>query len=363
MCLSPYSRLFDSKHHLKVTSLLSHVQGAFKCLVTTDESSSMDEDTARYAGHLGELLVADTLPGVGQILAVQETAILFADGADAPLAIGLLGLRKENVEHLRGDTFGDRRFLLKRVQMVRPWHALREDQDAPLGVVLEASLVGELDVVAGREPGSGAVGKLDEELVADKGGGLFEAGVFLLLQLLLALGVVVSLGGGVVVAIDHAGDAEPAVLELLGETGGLDGLGVEHVHAVVVGVKRLDEVGVDFLVEDVQVGAAREPRHGGDDVLAKVHVDQAGGGELGRVAGERRGELALVVVEVPCVFIVRSAHVDDGVARLQHVGVARADEGGVGIRRQETEHGDGEGLIGVEVAAGGTGQCWACHHA
>lgn len=69
---------------------------------------------------------------------------------------------------------------------------------------------------------------------------------------------------------------------------------------------------------------------------------------MARVDG---GKFALVVVEASLVGIIGSAYIDDGVACLEDLGVAGADEGRVCVGGEQTEHGHGEGFVGVEVAA------------
>ena len=49
--------------------------------------------------------------------------------------------------------------------------------------------------------------------------------------------------------------------------------------------------------------------------------------------------------------VVYAAHIDDGVAFLQLGRVARADKRGGGICGEQAEEVDGQGLVGVEVAA------------
>lgn len=49
--------------------------------------------------------------------------------------------------------------------------------------------------------------------------------------------------------------------------------------------------------------------------------------------------------------VVYAAHVDDGVAFLQLGWVARANERGGGVCGEQAEEVDGQGLVGVEVAA------------
>jgi hypothetical protein len=160
-------------------------------------------------------------------------------------------------------------------------------------------------------------------------------------------------GGAVVEAADNAGNAEAAVLELLLDASLLDVLGREDVDAVIVGIEGLDEVGVDLLEEEVAVGALWQARHGRDDVLAEVEVDQAGRGKLGGVAGEDGVEAALVVVVALCVVIILATDIDDGVAFGKLGGVAGANELGVGVCGEVLQHGNSQRLVGVEVATAG----------
>lgn len=64
-------------------------------------------------------------------------------------------------------------------------------------------------------------------------------------------------------------------------------------------------------------------------------------------------EAALVVIVSVAGGIVFAADVDDGVAGGEERGVAGADEGRGGIAWEEAEEEDGEGFVGVEVAAVG----------
>lgn len=235
--------------------------------------------------------------------------------------------------------------------MVCPRHTVGEDKNAALGIVLKASFVCKLHSIASGKPGRGAVGKFDDELLTDEAGGPGKTGVLLLLQLILALVLILRLRVGVVVTVDYARNAEATVLKLLGEACSLDGLGVECIDAIVVGVECLDEVGVNLLVQNVQVSSGLEICHRGDDILAEVHVNETSRRKLSGVTGESGVELALMVVEVARVFIVYSADIDDSVAGLEDFGVAGAHERGVGVGREQTQHGDSKGLIGVEVTA------------
>lgn len=131
-----------------------------------------------------------------------------------------------------------------------------------------------------------------------------------------------------VVPVHDAGDAEAAVVEALGYAGGGKLGGRVDGDAVVVSVEGFDEVVVELLVEHVDVGACDvEAGLLCDDLFAEVHVNQAGGGEFGRVGREDGVEFALVVVEAEGLWVVFPADVDDGVAGCEDGGVARADEG------------------------------------
>ena len=197
------------------------------------------------------------------------------------------------------------------------------------------------------------VGQLEDELLADKARGLEEALVFLGLQLLLGLVRIGFLVEVEVVAVDDARDAEATVLEALLVASLLEGGVVVGRDAVVVGVKGLDYVVVQLLVENLGILAVEgEASLLRDDLLAKVLVDQAGGRELGRAAaGEELVELALVVVVAVLGVVVNAADVDDGVAGLEEGGVAGADQRAGGIAGEGAEQVDGKGLVGVEVAA------------
>lgn len=334
---------------LQLERLLCHGQCTIERLVATDETSGMDEDASRNARHLVQLLVADALPCVWQIFAVLKATILFADGTDAPLALGLV-FWEQYIQDLWGNALWNGDLFLETVEVVGPGHALRKDQDAALGIILESVVIGLLDLVTRREPGVGTVRELKKELLADELRGLGEAHVLFSLLCLWRLGLVGGWGTGpVVVAVDNTGDAESTILELLLQPRLLKVLGRKGIDAVVVCVKGLNEVRVQLLEQNVPV-VALQPSYGGDDVLAKVQVDEPRRGELGAVAGEGGVEAALVVVVALGAVIVLAADIDDGVALGQHGGVAGADELGVEVGGQETQHGDRERLVGVEVA-------------
>ena len=77
-----------------------------------------------------------------------------------------------------------------------------------------------------------------------------------------------------IVAVHDAGDAEAAVVEALGYTGGSKLRGRVGGDAVVVGVEGFDEVVVELLVEHVDVGACDvEAGLLCDNLFAEVHVD------------------------------------------------------------------------------------------
>ncbi|RDA89566.1 hypothetical protein CP533_5763 [Ophiocordyceps camponoti-saundersi (nom. inval.)] len=50
----------------------SHLLGSLQCGVSTDEAGGVNEDAARYAGDIAEVLVAHTAPGLGEWLAADE---------------------------------------------------------------------------------------------------------------------------------------------------------------------------------------------------------------------------------------------------------------------------------------------------
>lgn len=81
--------------------------------------------------------------------------------------------------------------------------------------------------------------------------------------------------------------------------------------------------------------------------------DEARAGELRVAAGKGGREAALVVVVAVALGVVLAAYVDDRVARLEELGVARADELRVVVGWQHAQHVHGEGFVGVEVAVVG----------
>jgi hypothetical protein len=367
-------------HHsfdrLCVSRLLCHLEATLEGLVATDETRSVDKDTAGDTRDLAQLLVANTLPGVGHVLAVLKAAGLAADGADAPLAVGLAVLSEENVEN---GTLGGS-LLLESVEVVGPgaaFGAVGHNHDTTLVVVLEAVAKGLLDDSAGGQPRVELVHELGDELVAAELRGLEETLVFLGLCFggvlcdtvggqrngdaalgADALGAERVLGDGdgrgvrVVEAVDDRGNAEATVGELLVDASLAESIGVVGRDTVVVGIESLDEIIVQLLVEQLSVGRVLgETGAGADDVLGVVHVDETGRRELGGVVGESGGELALVVIVALGLIIVDTADIDDGVAGSELFGVAGADESAVGVGGQQAQQVDGEGLVGVEVAA------------
>ena len=70
------------------------------------------------------------------------------------------------------------------------------------------------------------------------------------------------------------------------------------------------------------------------------------------MAGEDGIEAALVVVVPLGVVIVFSADIYDGVAFGEDFGFPRADKLGVEVGGEKAQHGNREGLVGMEVATG-----------
>lgn len=320
----------------------------------------MHEDRARNARNLAEILIPHTPPSLGQALAVLKATGLERHCANAPLAVRLAALGEERIEHSALGIV----LLFQVVEVLHPGHALGtvgDDDDAALGVVLSAVGKGLLDNFASGQPGVVLVEELGDELLADEVAGLEEAGVLFILRLLLGLGGGVSAdagfgsitrcGGSVVEAVDDAGHAEALLGETLLNASAAEGSRVVDGDAVVIGVKGLDEVGVELVVEEVVVGVGgRQTGDSLNDLLAIVHPDEAGAAQLGCAAGEDGIELALVVIVALCIVVVDAANVADNVAGLEDFGVTGADEGAVGVLGEETEQVDGESLVGVEVA-------------
>ena len=348
MILNHFFRHFV--HCLCISGLLGHVKNTLESLVAANETRGVDKDTAGDARDLAELLVSDTLPGIGHILAVLEAAGLAADGANAPLAVRLAVLGEQDVE----DRAFSASLLLEGVEVVSPRAALRtvrNNHNAALVIVLEAVAEGLLDDSAGRQPRVELVHKLRDELVTAELGCLEET--LVLLGLCFggrlcgalrgerdgdaafggdALGAEGVLGYGegrgvrVVEAVDNGGNAEAAVGELLVDASLAESIGVVGGHTVVVGIEGLDKVIVQLLVEQLSIGRVLgETSAGADDVLGVVHVDETGRRELGGVAGEGGGELALVVIVALGLVIVDTTDIDDGVAGSELFGVAGTD--------------------------------------
>lgn len=114
----------------------------------------------------------------------------------------------------------------------------------------------------------------------------------------------------------------------------------------------LDEVFVNLVVQQINVRGSLvlSLKLLSNQLAAKVHVDEPRGRQLGVLARESGGEPPLVVVVAIPLSVVLATDVDDGVARLERLGVARAHEGAVAVRGEHAQHVHGEGLVGVEVA-------------
>lgn len=161
----------------------------------------------------------------------------------------------------------------------------------------------------------------EEELGADERGGGVESGVFFGLEHVfgfLSGGFGSGFGGGgigVIIAAHDAGDAETSIFEPFCDTrrgqfrGGVCG------DSVVIGIEGFNQVCVEMLVKDGDIGA-RDVEAGvqRDDLFSKVHIDEAGGGEFCHVGGEDGGEVALMVVEAKGGGVIDAADVDDGMA-------------------------------------------------
>ncbi|KAH0389226.1 metal-dependent protein hydrolase, partial [Aureobasidium melanogenum] len=136
---------------LCVGRLLGHLENTLEGLVATNETRGVHEDTAGNTRDLAQLLVSNTLPGIGHVLAVLEAARLAADGADTPFAVGLAAFGEQDVKN---GTLGGS-LLLESVKVVGPWATLGtvgDNHDATLVVVLEAVTKGLLDDGASRQP-------------------------------------------------------------------------------------------------------------------------------------------------------------------------------------------------------------------
>ena len=74
-----------------------------------------------------------------------------------------------------------------------------------------------------------------------------------------------------------------------------------------------------------------------DDGLAEMHVDKAGGGELGGARGKGGVEGALVVIVAVCGGGVFATDVDDRVAGGEEGRITGAEEGGRVIGGEKAE--------------------------
>lgn len=209
-----------------------------------------------------------------------------------------------------------------------------------------ARRVGGANGRAGGHPGRAGVVHLASEGISDQGAGASEEAVFV-------LGLTRWAGGvGVVHVADHGGEGDAAILEALLNTGSGDGGLVVSRDSVVVCVNGLDEIGVELLVEEIDVGVFNgKGELLRDDRLAEVHVDETGGGKLGLALGEGGCEGTLVMIIAVDGGVVHTTDIHDSVAFLELGGVASTDEGGGGVGGEQAEEVDGQGLVGVEVAA------------
>ncbi|RCI12765.1 hypothetical protein L249_1042 [Ophiocordyceps polyrhachis-furcata BCC 54312] len=241
----PVSESYSHKDDKTTTPqrLDSHLLDPFQRGVSTDEAGSVDEDTSRYTGDTAEVLVANAAPGLGQWLAADEGAPGFGHALDHPLGrrVGLLAVQDvENVGRGSGVLNSEEVILPRRRKQV----VAVKDEQASLGVVTEAVLVGASDDGAGGQPSTEAIVELALKLLADAGAGGKEA---FILKLLRRLGV----GGGRqdgrvvprgVVAHHDGGEAEAGLVEARNNRGGLEGGRIVDIDAVVVRVEGLDEV-------------------------------------------------------------------------------------------------------------------------
>lgn len=122
----------------------------------------------------------------------------------------------------------------------------------------------------------------------------------------------------------------------------------------------LDKIRIDLAVQlgqQLLVAGRRRPLlppHRLDDrrndVLPKVLVHEPRARQLGRVAlPERVREPALVVVEPQPLWVVLRANVHHDLTLRELGRVARPDDHGVAVLRQQAEQRDGQRLVAVEV--------------
>lgn len=234
--------------------------------------------------------------------------------------------------------------------MVLPRHGRAlEHENTALWVVLLTLGERLLHDSAGRKPGSSVVGDVPVKLFADALTGREETGVLGPLGL-FGIGRLGVVPVGVQTADDGA-EGEPAVAEPLLEAGSFDSLGVVDGDTVVVGVEGLDKVLVDLVVQELHLGGVLWlVELLGEDLLSEVQEHKTRARQLGLAARERHVEAALVVVVAVTVGIVLTANVDNGVARLEDLGIPGSDEGRVTVGGERPQHVYGESLVGVEVA-------------
>ena len=115
------------------------------------------------------------------------------------------------------------------------------------------------------------------------------------------------------------------------------GGGIVNRDAIVVGIQRFDEVGVELIVEEGDFRAGFWKRRTlRDDGSAKVEVDEACGRELGLAIWKGGCEGALMVIVSICWGIVLAADIDDCMAGGEERRIPSAQESGRIIGGEET---------------------------
>ena len=129
---------------------------------------------------------------------------------------------------------------------------------------------------------------------------------------------------------------------------------VRDGNAIVHGVNLLHEAEVDLMEDHLRDcrGPLRASRRcdARQDLAPVVAVNEPGGGELGAVAVHDFLEALLVVVVAQGLMIIRPADVDDDVARVEDVLLARAYDRSILPLGEELEQEAAQSLVRMKLA-------------
>ncbi|KAI6749117.1 hypothetical protein HG531_008064 [Fusarium graminearum] len=258
--------------NLTLKGLGRHLLGTLKGLVSTDEASRVDKHAARNAADAIKLSIPEASPSLRERLSARKGVLALGHALDAPLGTRLRLLGVQNV-------------------------------DDGGGTILESVQV----------PRSGIVVEIAVELLTNAAAGLVELGILSSLSLSRVGGSwVVPLG---VQTSDNGTETEGTLAETLLNASSGNGSGVVDRDTVVVGIKGLNKVLVQLLVDQIDIGGIlRQSEALSNDGTAKVQEDQTCTRKLCWAAREGGVEASLVVVEAALLSIILSTDIDDGVA-------------------------------------------------